>query len=545
MVDLKCMNLPYSEYLQIGLFLLSAIILFLFAIESLGEEFLNLATESFRKIVSKLAKNRLLGAIVGAVSTAIVQSSTAITTVVMTLVNTGVVSFHDSLAIMFGSSIGTTLTAQLVLLSSSPIAPILIIVGFLLKFGPKKIRNASKPIFFMGFVLFALNLLSMAITPLKSSPEFLAIFSSISSPILAYLIACIITVLVHSSTITSGIVVVLAAQGILSVEIAVPMILGANLGTAVSTLIVTTDLNLFAKRTGYANVLFKAFGSLLFMIFVKQFIFVLQSITPNVGQQVALGHLIFNTVNTVFFLVILTPFEKLVLKLVPGKEEEILFETKHIDMDETKRLSDSFEDIKKEISHSIENTIRVFEKALSIYYNPSQKIVMEMRKYETLNDFLDDEITKALLETTENKLSKKMAKATIMYMKISNTIEQLGDLGIDLGEIFTRMHKLGISPDEIPINRLTEIFNMLVDLFKSIEGQILKPKEKELIAIKDKEEEIYGIINEEFYIHARKLQELRDYHGHIFVDAISIIELSVSKLREIRKLLLKYVREFN
>ena len=132
-----------------------------------------------------------------------------------------------------------------------------------------------------------------------------------------------------------------------------------------------------------------------------------------------------------------------------------------------------------------------------------------------------------------------------MYMKISNTIEQLGDLGIDLGEIFTRMHKLGVSPDEVPINKLTEVFNMLVDLFKSIEGQILKPKEKELIAIKDKEEEIYGIINEEFYIHARKLQELRDYHGHIFVDAISIIELSVSKLREIRKLLLKYVREFN
>ena len=281
------------------------------------------------------------------------------------------------------------------------------------------------------------------------------------------------------------------------------------------------------------------------MIFVKQFIFVLQSITPNVGQQVALGHLIFNTVNTVFFLVILTPFEKLVLKLVPGKEEEVLFETKHIDMDETKRLSDSFEDIKKEISHSIENTIRVFEKALSIYYNPSQKIVMEMRKYETLNDFLDDEITKALLETTENKLSKKMAKATIMYMKISNTIEQLGDLGIDLGEIFTRMHKLGISPDEIPINRLTEIFNMLVDLFKSIEGQILKPKEKELIAIKGQEENIYKIINDEFNIHVGKLQEGQDYHGHIFVDAISIIELSVSKLREIRKLLLKYVREFN
>lgn len=538
------MNLPYSEYLQIALFLLSAIILFLFAIESLGKEFLNLATESFRKVVSKLAKNRFLGAIIGAFSTAIVQSSTAITTVTITLVNTGIISFHDSLAIMFGSSIGTTLTAQLALLSSTPIAPILIILGFLLKFGPKKLRGASNPIFFMGFILFSLNLLSMAITPLKSSPEFLEVFASLSSPIVAYFIACIITVLFHSSTITSGIVVVLAAQGVLPVEIAVPMILGANLGTAVSTLIVTTDLNLFAKRAGYANVFFKAIGSLLFMIFVNQFISLLQLITDNVGQQAALGHLIFNSLNTVLFLILLDPFEKFILRIVPGNEEEVLFETKYID-ENSKNLQDSFEDIKKEITHSIDNTIRVFQKALTIYYNPTQKTVMEIRKFETLNDFLDDEVTKALLSTTENRLSKKMAKASIMYMKISNTIEQLGDLGIDFGEAFTRMHKLGVSPDEIPINKLTEVFNLLVDLFKSIEAQVLNPKEKELQGVKEKEEQIYGIINDEFNIHVRRLQESQDYHGNIFVDAISIVELSVSKLREIRKLLLKFVREFD
>lgn len=107
------------------------------------------------------------------------------------------------------------------------------------------------------------------------------------------------------------------------------------------------------------------------------------------------------------------------------------------------------------------------------------------------------------------------------------------------------MHTLDVSPDEIPIGRLTEVFNLLVALFKSIEVQINKPNESELLAIKEKEEEIYSIINDEFNIHVRKLQESQSYHGNIFVDAISIIELSVSKVREIRKLLLKYVREFN
>ncbi|HPQ79535.1 MAG TPA: Na/Pi symporter [Candidatus Dojkabacteria bacterium] len=539
------MNLPYSEYLNIALFLFSSVILFLFAVDSLGKELLDLATESFRKIVSKLAKNRLSGALIGAISTAIVQSSTAITTVVMTLVNTGIISFHQSLAIIFGSSIGTTLTAQLALLSSTPIAPIFLIVGFFSKFFPKKFRLASKPIFLMGFVLFSLNLLTISIEPLRSNQAFLSAFSSLSSPFLAYIISCFFTVLVHSSSVTSGIIVVLAAQGVISLDIAIPMILGANLGTAVSSLMVTADYSLFAKRAGFANFVFKAVGSLFFLLFVDEFSLLLTMITSNLGQQAALGHLLFNTINTLVFLLLLDPFESLINKLLPGTEEEVLFQTKYIEEGESKKLSESFNDIKKEIGHSIENTIRIYKKALTLYYNPSQKIAIELKKYETLNDYLDDEITKALLSTTETRLPRKLAKASILYIKISNTIEQLGDLGSDFSKVFIRMHTLDVSPDEIPIGKLTEIFNMLIDLFKSIEVQINNPKESELLAIKLKEEEIYGIINDEFNIHVRKLQESQAYHGNIFVDAISIIELSVSKVREIRKLLLKYVREFN
>ncbi|MBP7820096.1 MAG: Na/Pi cotransporter family protein [Candidatus Methanofastidiosum sp.] len=539
------MNLPYSEYVNIALFLFSSIILFLYAIDSLGKEFLDLATESFRKIISKLSKNRLLGAFAGAISTALVQSSTAMTTVSMTLVNTGIISFHDSLAIIFGSSIGTTLTAQLALLTSTPVAPILLIVGFLFRFAPKKIKMAGKPIFLMGFVLFSLNLLTIAIEPLKSNPTFLSIFSSLSSPFAAYILSTFFTVIVHSSSITSGIVVVLAAQGLLPIPIAIPMILGANLGTAVSSLLVTADMSLYAKRAGYANFLFKAIGSFVFLLFVDKFILLLTFITSNLGQQVALGHLIFNVINTTAFLILLNPFEKLVNKLVPGTEEEILFQTKYIEDIEPKKVIESFDDIKKEIGHSIEITIRIYKKALMLYYNSSQKIVMEIKKFETLNDFLDDEITKALLSTTGNRLSRKLAKASIMYVKVSNTIEQLADLGIDFSKVFIRMHTLDVSQDEIPIGKLTEIFNLLINLFKSIESQINHPKESELLEIKLKEEEIYGIINDEFNIHVRKLQESQTYHGNIFVDAISIIELSVSKVREIRKLLLKYVREFN
>lgn len=536
------MNLPNSGYLQIALGVISAIILFLFAIENLGKEFQQLASEEFRKSISKVVKNRFSGAFVGAVATALVQSSSTITSVAIVLVNTGIISFKNSLGVIFGSSVGTTVTAQLALLSGTPVAPILIILGFLMKFGGKKLKMASKPTFFLGFILFALGILSTALEPLRSNPEFIQLFSYLSNPVIAYVVATLFTVLIHSSSITSGIIVVLVSSGVITVEIGIPMILGANLGTGISTLLVATNLNLFAKRAGYANVIFKIVGTLLFMLFIPQFITFLKVITSDPGQQVALGHLIFNVVNTVFFLIILGPFEKFINKIVPGDEEEVLFETRYINEEITKKLTDSVADIKKEISYSIENTEKIYRRALSIYYNPDGKTLMEIDKLETLNDFLDDEVTKALLSLSKYKLSRDIARESVVLVKVSNTIEQLGDLGIDFANVFKRMHALNIPHEEIHIERLTEIFNKLMKLFESIRIAILRSSEKELMRIKGEEEEIYAIVNEEFNTHVRRLQEDDSYHGSIFVDAVSVIELTVSKLRDIRKLLLRHER---
>ena len=536
------MDLPNSGYLQLVLGIVSAVILFLFAIENLGREFQRLAVEEFRKKISKLLKNRFLGALVGAISTALVQSSTAITSVAIILVNTGIISFRNSLGIIFGSSIGTTVTAQLALLSNTPIAPILIILGFLMKFGGKKLKMASNPTFFLGFILFALGLLSSTIQPLKSNPEFIHLFSYLSHPLIAYVVASLLTVLIHSSSITSGIIVVLVSSGVLGINMGIPMILGANLGTAINTLLVSTNLNIFAKRASYANFFFKIIGTSVFMIFIYKFISLLQILTSNPGQQVAFGHLIFNFINTFFFLLILTPFEKFIIKIIPGNEEEVLFETKFINENISKKLSENVMDIKKEIVYSIENTEKIYKKALSIYYNPESKTVMEIDKLETLNDFLDDEITKALLSLSKYKLTRDIAKESVVLVKISNTIEQLGDLGIDFANIFKKMHSLDIPEQEVHIERLTNIFNKLMNLFEDIKVSIIESNEKKLIKIKEKEEEIYSIVNEEFNEHVRKLQESESYHGNMFVDAVSIVELSVSKLRDIRKLLLRHER---
>jgi Na+/phosphate symporter len=270
----------------------------------------------------------------------------------------------------------------------------------------------------------------------------------------------------------------------------------------------------------------------------------MQFLVEGAAQQTALAHLLFNVFNTALFLILLKPFEKLVTSLVKGQEEEILFRTKYIQKNGSRAFKRRIKDIKNELVYSIENTIKIYQKAISTFYNPSKLTFMEIHKLETLNDFLDDEITEAIVSLSKFKLSEREAQKTVTLVKISNTIEQLGDLGNDFSKVFERMHKLGIQSKDVDIEKLTDIHNRLIELFRMVEKVIQGSTEEELQNIKVKEEEIYAQIREEFDVHVRRLQEDEEYNGSIFVDAVSIIELSVSKARDIRKLLLRQVRGF-
>lgn len=539
------MEIFNSDGLRIALGLISALVLFLYAIDNLSKELQELAVDKFRTRIAKIVKNTYLGTLFGAVSSAVIQSSSAVTIVTVILVNTGIISFRNSLGIIFGSNVGTTVTSQLALIDSTLLASILIILGFVLGVSGRKAKLLSKPIFFLGFILFALSLLSSAIEPIKTNPYLIEFFSQLSNPIIAYLISALVTSVIQSSSITSGIIVILAKANLIPIGVSIPMILGANLGSSITTLATSLNLNLHAKRVGFANFFFNLFGSLLFMLFLAPFTVVVQTFSNNIAGQTALAHFLFNVLNTVIFLILLKPFEKFIVKIVKGNEEEILFRTKYLKKNGKKKIKakQRIEDIKKEITYSIENTIKIYQLAISTFYNPSGLNKMNIHKLETLNDYLDDEITQAILDLSKLRLGPKSAHSTVTLIKVSNTIEQIGDLGLDFSKVFTRMHDLGIPYREVDIERLTDIHNRLIDLFRDIERNILKTNEKKLANIKVKEEEIYNMIKEDFDIHVDRLQKQDDYDGNIFVDAISIIELSVSKVRDIRKLLQKQLQE--
>jgi len=523
-------------YLKIALGIISALILFLYAIDNLSHELQSLASDKFRNLIGKISKNRFVGLLSGAFFTAIIQSSSAVSVITVVLVNTGVLSFRNSLAIIFGSKIGTTVTAQLALLSSTALAPILIILGTVLKFSGKKFRLISKPIFFLGFILFCLGLLSSAIAPLKENNTIVELFANLSNPLIAYFVSAFFTGIIQSSSVTSGIIVILAMEGLLPIEVAIPMILGANLGSSITGFLASSRLSLHSRRAGVANVLFNFLGTSLFMILLPYFTSFITSLVNGTAQQAALAHVLFNVINSSIFLLLLSPFEKLVLKLVPGDEEEILFKPKYLngDGDPPKK---QIHDIKREIVYSINNTINIYEEAITTYYNSDKQNLMKIQKLEALNDYLDDEITKAILHLAKKKLSLMDAKSSVLLVKISNNIEQIGDLGQDLSEVFLRMHSIGVAKKDVCIDQLSSIHSEFLDLFKEVIPLILEPSEEKLKVMKERELKLTAHIQEHFDDHVTKLQQEDEYNGNVLVDAISILELATAKVREIRKLL--------
>lgn len=533
-----------NNYLQIIWGSVCSFILFIYAIENLSQEIQKLASEKFHKVIGKLVKNRISGTIVGATITALMQSSSAVTVITVILVNTGIISFTSSLGIIFGSNIGTTVTAYLALVSSMTLASILIIIGFVIGLLGPKFKIISKPIFFLGFILFSLSLLSSIVSPLKDDPQVINLFSQLSSPIIAFLAGALFTGIIQSSSVTSGIVVVLTQTGLITPEIGIPMILGANLGSSITALIASFTLNLHARRVGFANLLKKALGSIIFMVFLQPFISLVQSITDGAAAQVALAHLLFNFSNTIVLLIILKPFERLVKTIIKGDEEEILFKTKYINGTEKKSLDDRFKDIEKEINYSFKNSITIFKKAISVFYKPNRLNLMEITKLETLNDFLDDEITEHIVKLSKLDLDYRDTKHAIALIKISNNVEKLADLGEELSKTFLRMHRFGINPTECDIEKITIIDNKLINLFQKVQECILKPDKIKLREIKDLEEELFEMISKDFDSHVCKLQDDENYNGTIFVEAITIIELSISKVQNIRRVLAKQINGY-
>lgn len=296
--------------------ILTLVAIFLFGLQKFSKQINQEAGERFKRVLTVFTRTPLRGVALGTGFTALIQSSTATTVLLIALVDKGLLTFSNSIGVIIGANIGSTVTSQLVALDLANIAPYFVLVGFLVTYFGRSYNHLGKPIFYFGLVFFSLSLISLYIEPVKSNPEVIYLFSQITSVYAAIVTGAIFTAIIQSSGVTSGLVILLVGAGLLNLEQAIGVMFGANIGTTATALLVSISAGAGARKVAAAHFLFNTVGVLIFLPFISNFTTLVASFGGEIDQVAANAHLLFNIIIAVIFFIFIRPFEKLVNFLV-------------------------------------------------------------------------------------------------------------------------------------------------------------------------------------------------------------------------------------
>lgn len=285
---------------------MATISLFLFSLRGFSKELQKLGAETMQAWLTRVTRNRMYAFLLGASFTALIQSSSAVSSITVAMVDSGIITFYNSLAVLLGAKFGTTFTAWLVAFKLESIGPFLLIIGTVLGFIPHRVQIAGKTVFYLGLILFSLQLISHALEPVKESENLVLWLSYSSRPLAGVLLGIIITFIVQSSSVTTGLAIILASKELLPLEAAIAIVVGCNLGTTSTALIASIAMKRAARLAAIANFIFSFVGLISFFPFLSPFTQMISLIDASVSYQVAWAHLIFSF----YVALIILPFTK-------------------------------------------------------------------------------------------------------------------------------------------------------------------------------------------------------------------------------------------
>lgn len=318
--------------------LLGGLAIFLFGMDQMTGALKAVMGEGMSKLLAGLTKNRFMATITGAITTAVIQSSSVTTVIVIGFISVGLMTLQQVIGVILGANIGSTVTAQIIAFNVTQYALLPVAAGFAMLFVSKneKVRLYGGIIMGLGLVFFGMGIMSDATSPLRSYEPFIEIMQEMSNPILGISAGLLFTGLVQSSAATIGIVIVLASQGAITLEAGIAIVLGANIGTCVTALLAAIGKATPAKQAAAAHILFNVIGVLIWLPLIGQLASMAEAVSPvsanlsgtaqmaaDTPRQIANAHTLFNVANTIIFIGIIGPFARLIAWLIPEKPEPL------------------------------------------------------------------------------------------------------------------------------------------------------------------------------------------------------------------------------
>jgi phosphate:Na+ symporter len=287
---------------------MAAIMLFLHGLTAFSDEITRLGGERMRQFLAQVTRRDWVAALMGGLATVVIQSSSAITSMAVGLAHNQTLSPRGAMAVMIGANVGTTLTAWLVAFKVSGLGPVFLTIGGLWSLaGPRPWRSWGKPLFYFGLIFLALDLIAQALAPLSQHPDLPYWQTQLQQPVLALVFGVVLTALVQSSSVVSGLAVISVGQGLLPIEMALWMLVGSNVGTTSTALLASTSLSALARRLAWLNTAFKVLGVLLFATVLQPVIGLILASGLSPAEQVALVHTVFNIAAAVVALLMMHP----------------------------------------------------------------------------------------------------------------------------------------------------------------------------------------------------------------------------------------------
>ncbi len=468
----------------LGLF--GGLALFLYGMQMMSDGLEQLAGNRMKKILEKLTTNRFLGVLVGAVITAVIQSSSATTVMVVGFVNSGLMSLRQAVWVIMGANIGTTITGQLISLDVGALAPVLAFLGVaaIVFFKKPKLHHAGLILGGFGILFIGMDMMSSAMDPLRSYEPFVNLMTTFSNPLLGILVGAIFTAVIQSSSASVGILQALAASGLIPFSSAVYVLFGQNIGTCITAVLASIGTNRHAKRTTIIHLLFNLIGTTLFTILtlsVPQVVNLIEGITPNNPMaQIANMHTIFNITTTLLLLPFGTLLAKLAEKILPDKTE------KSTDLSPLAALRDEYtrgsttlgftavhmELLQKEIHRMLSLARENVSRCFTAVMDRDNEALAQAEETEAQLDTLNKEISQFVSQTLIHGGSGHNVADTEQYFLISGNAERIGDHALNIGGYVSVMKEKDILFSEIAKN---EILQMQTIVDKAME-KILSPQ---------------------------------------------------------------------
>lgn len=508
-----------------GLLLFSTgIIFFIFGMIRLSETVQRRLTNIRLREYFKLSvRTPVHGVVTGFVTTILFQSSSATSVLTVGLVSAGLISFYHSLGIILGADIGTTITVQLVVWKFTDISPVFILAGALMWMGGKNSwKHVGIAIFYFGLIFFGLSLVSQATAPLKSNETFIHFIRTQHNPLIGLIIGLIITALIQSSAIPIAILAILAQYNLVTIETALPIIFGSNVGTAATALLASLAANINGKRTAAAHFLFKLIGVVTCMIILPFFITFLKVLTLNTAQQIAYGHFFFNIAIVILVTPFLKPMTRIIVALMPGKGDILSLWPEHLDERCLSQAQAAFECVRKELGRQIGLAARMFTKSVSLieeYTDAGKNDVMYM---EFGVDALRREIGDYLCRISESSLSPILTHYLVLYSQLADDIERIGDHALSLALLSEQSKRRRISFTDMARADLRKFETLVEENLQDVASLIAQRDEQAIARIFRREEEIDSIFKEYKDRHLERLYQ-RICHpeaGPLFVEML-------------------------